>query len=73
MSVTVRLTEFRRLMQEQFGPLRAPSVAQDHVFGALDGLTANEALAAGQDPRRVWRAVCEAFDVPEPLRHGLPD
>lgn len=72
-SRSVRLTEFRRLMQAQFGALRAPSVAQDHVFGVLGGLTVNEALAAGEDPRTVWRAVCDAFDVPEPLRHGLPD
>ena len=30
--VGVRLTEFRGLMQAQFGPLRAPSVSSDHVF-----------------------------------------
>ena len=46
--VGVRLTEFRGLMQAQFGPLRAPSVARDHVFSALAGRTADEALAAGE-------------------------
>jgi hypothetical protein len=69
----VRLTEFRGLMQAQFGPIRAPSVVQDHVFSALDGRTADEALAAGVDPKVVWFAVCDDFDVPEALRHGLPD
>jgi hypothetical protein len=69
----VRLTEFRGLMQTQFGSLRAPSVASDHVFSALDGRTANEALAAGEDPKAVWFAVCDAFDVPDALRYGLPD
>lgn len=60
-------------MTEQFGPYRAPSVAGDHVFSELGGLTADQALDAGQDPKIVWRAVCEAFDVPQQLRHGLPD
>ncbi len=69
----VRLTEFRGLMQLQFGSARAPSVARDHVFSALGGLTADEALAAGEDPKLVWAAVCEAFDVSEALRYGLPD
>lgn len=69
----MRLTEFRGLMQTQFGPLRAPSVAADHVFSALDGLTADQALAAGFDPKAVWFAVCDDFDVPDTLRYGLPD
>ena len=69
----MRLTEFRDLMQSQFGPLRAPSVARDHVFSALDGRTADEALAAGEDPKAVWFAVCDDFDVPDSMRYGLPD
>ena len=71
--VSVRLTEFRGLMQLQFGPARAPSVAHDHVFSALDGQTADEALAAGEDPKLVWAAVCDAFDISDNLRYGLPD
>ena len=66
--VGVRLTEFRGLMQAQFGSLRAPSVASDHVFSALAGRTADEALAAGEDPKVVWRAVCDDFDVSDTLR-----
>jgi hypothetical protein len=71
--VVVRLTEFRGLMQAQFGPSRAPSVARDHVFSSLEGRTADEALAAGADPKAVWFAVCDAYDIPEALRYGLPD
>jgi len=67
------LTEFRQLMQVHFGPLRAPSVAHDHVFSALGGRSVDEALGAGVDPKRVWAEVCAAFDVPETLRYGLPD
>jgi hypothetical protein len=28
----------------------------------------NRALADGEDAKIVWRAVCEAFNVPESLR-----
>lgn len=69
----MRLTEFRALMEAHFGSARAASVAQDHVFAGLDGATAEQALAAGEDPKRIWWAVCDAFDVPDRLRHGLPD
>jgi Protein of unknown function (DUF3046) len=69
----VKLTEFRALMVAHFGPLRARSVAMDHVFGALGDRTADQALAAGVPPRSVWFAVCDSFDVPATLRWGLPD
>ncbi len=60
-------------MTAQFGSLRAASVAGDHLFAALGGKTADAALESGEDPKRVWAVVCEDFDVPESLRHGLPD
>jgi hypothetical protein len=69
----VRLTEFRGLMVAHFGPPRAASVASDHVFAVLGGRTVDQALDAGEDPKRIWFAVCDDFDVPDTLRHGLPD
>ncbi len=69
----MRLTEFRSLMTAHFGSHRASSVAADHVFSALDGRTVDEALAKGERPKKVWAAVCETFDVPAILHHGLPD
>lgn len=60
-------------MRFHFGDYRAPSIAHDHVFSELGGRTADEALQAGVETRRVWFAVCDAFDVPEALRYGLPD
>jgi hypothetical protein len=65
---TVRLTQFRDLMNEEFGPTRAAVLARDHVFADLGGRTVEQALEAGIDPRRVWRAVCEAYDVPRTRR-----
>lgn len=60
-------------MQAQFGPVRAASVAHDHVFSAFGGRSADEALDAGVDPKEVWFAVCDTFEVPDSLRYGLPD
>jgi hypothetical protein len=64
----VRLTEFWERMRAQFGDSYADSVAKDFVLSGLDGRTVNQALADGVDAKTVWRAVCEAFDVPERLR-----
>ncbi|GEM_PF-72581 len=60
----VRLTEFWHRMDEQFGPAYARSVSKDHVLAGLGGRTADQALADGEDAKAVWRAVCEAFELP---------
>lgn len=64
----MRLTYFRELMEGEFGSVRAASVVRDHVFAELGGLTAEQALERGTDPRDVWLAVCEAYDVPPARR-----
>lgn len=64
----VRLTQFRTLMADEFGPARAASLSRDHVLADLGGRTVEAALEAGADPREVWRAVCDAFDVPPKRR-----
>jgi hypothetical protein len=60
----VRMTVFRRLMAQEFGRVRAEMLAADHVLGELGTRTVNEAIEAGEDPKDVWKAVCEAFDIP---------
>lgn len=60
-------------MLAHFGPLRAASVAHDHVFAEFGGLSADDAIDAGVDPRRVWLTICDTFEVPDELRYGLPD
>lgn len=64
----MRTTAFRTLMSDEFGELRAGSIARDHVFADLGGRTVEQALAAGIPPQRIWLAVCEAFDVPPERR-----
>ena len=64
----MRLTEFWARMREQFGDVYAESLAKDYVLSSLGGRTVNEALADGEDPKVVWRAVCDTFNVPDALR-----
>lgn len=64
----MRITEFRGLMADEFGRVRSEMLARDHVFSALGGRTAEQALDAGIDPKEIWLAVCEAFDVPAARR-----
>jgi hypothetical protein len=60
----VRLTQFRELVEAQFGPVRGASLVVDHVLTGLGGRTAEQAIEAGVDPRDVWWALCADFDVP---------
>jgi len=64
----VRLTEFWARMKEQFGDVYAESLAKDYVLSNLAERTVNKALADGEDPKVVWRAVCDTFNVPDSLR-----
>ncbi len=51
-------------MNGWFGPAYADSMARDQVLAPLGGRTVVEALAAGEDAKVVWQAVCEVFEVP---------
>ncbi len=64
----MRVTEFWRRMDEQFGAVYAQSVAKDYVLAGLGERTIMRALADGEDVKEIWRAVCAAFNVPERLR-----
>lgn len=64
----MRLTAFWERMRAQFGDSYAESVAKDHVIAGLGDRTVNQALADGEDVKAVWRAVCDAFRVPDRLR-----
>jgi hypothetical protein len=55
-------------MDARFGAGYSRSIAADQVLPQLGGRTVNEALSAGEDAKSVWRAVCDAFEVPGRLR-----
>ncbi|HVW82161.1 MAG TPA: DUF3046 domain-containing protein [Mycobacteriales bacterium] len=65
----MRVTEFWERMREQFGPAYADAVARDQVIRSLGERNAVDALAAGIDPKQVWLAVCEHFELPIGVRH----
>jgi hypothetical protein len=64
----MRITVFRRLMADEFGEVRADMLARDHVFSSLGNRTVDEALDAGLPTKEIWRAVCDAFEVPPERR-----
>ncbi len=64
----MRLTLFWERMNAQFGEAYAQSVAKDFVLAGLGGRTVERALADGEDAKKVWRAVSDAFNVPDNLR-----
>ncbi|RKS10165.1 DUF3046 family protein [Nocardiopsis sp. Huas11] len=64
----MRLSNFWHSMHEHFGEAYAQSLAKDYVIAGLGSRTVNQALADGVAPKQVWRAVCEAFDLPTAVR-----
>jgi hypothetical protein len=58
------MQDFWSRMDTQFGSMRAQTVARDHVFSALGGRSAVDAIEAGLPVRRVWLAICEEYEVP---------
>ncbi len=66
----VRYSEFWDLVDDVFGARVGRTLTQDQVLGALGDRTSVQALADGEEPRTVWRALCDAMDVPESERWG---
>lgn len=64
----MRLTEFHDLVRDEFGQIRGDSILVDHVILSLGGKTAVDAIEDGLDPKAVWRALCDEFDVPPQRR-----
>ena len=60
----MRHTEFWARMDDALGSSYARSWAHQQVLAELGGRTVEEALAAGEDPKDVWRAVWAALDLP---------
>ncbi|WP_026421501.1 DUF3046 domain-containing protein [Actinokineospora inagensis] len=64
----MRITAFRAMLADEFGPQRAETIAHDHVFAALGGRTVDQAIDAGLPTKEIWQAVCDAFEVPPDRR-----
>ncbi|PPI55548.1 DUF3046 domain-containing protein [Rathayibacter toxicus] len=66
----MRVSEFRQLVDDEFGVDYAPVLISDLVLTELDGRTADQALRGGTELREVWLALCRANDIPEARWHG---
>ncbi len=64
----MRHSDFWRLVDEEFGPGYGRTLVRDQVLGDLSHRTGEDALALGEEPRRVWLALCVEMNVP-PERH----
>jgi hypothetical protein len=64
------MSEFWTLMDDEFGPAQGRALVRDHVVGTLGHRSAEQALAAGDDPREVWLALCDDLQVPQERRWG---
>jgi hypothetical protein len=64
----MRHTEFWERMELVLGEAYAHVWAQQQVLSALGGHTVEQALAAGEPPKVVWRAVAEALSLPQSQR-----
>ena len=60
----MRHSEFWARMEQSLGPAYARSWAEQHVLRELDGRTVVEALAQGEQPKLVWRAVWADLELP---------
>ena len=66
----MRISDFWRLMDDEFGSAYSRVLAADLVLTGLGGTTAQQALDRGIDPKRVWLAVCDIQEVPQERRLG---
>ena len=64
----MRLTDFWERMRAELGETYAESYAKDTVIAGLGGRTVEQALAAGEETKTVWRAVCDALELPPTKR-----
>lgn len=60
----MRHSEFWFRMEHHLGFSYARVWSQGHVLSSLEGHTVDEALAAGESPKDVWRAVWAELELP---------
>ncbi|APT92364.1 hypothetical protein CPHO_05040 [Corynebacterium phocae] len=65
----MRLTEYQRLIRDEFGTQKAGWVSHSHVVSRL-GDTPDNLIERGVDPGKVWEGLCDDFEVPQVRRLG---
>ncbi len=67
----MRLSEFWVAVNDEFGSAYGRSLTRDLVLDELGEFTAEQAIAQGVPPRKVWVALCRACDVPQDRWYGV--
>ena len=60
----VKISDFWRNMENEFGPRYSRVLADSMALTELGSLTAAQALDRGIKPKQIWEALCRAQDVP---------
>ncbi|MFI5503998.1 DUF3046 domain-containing protein [Corynebacterium kutscheri] len=68
----MRLTEFQQLVDDEFGQAKGQWLLHSHVL-STHGATPDELIESGIDPRDVWWALCEEFQIPPECQLGRDD
>jgi hypothetical protein len=68
----VRRSEYTQLAEYVFGPTLADVYHRELVLEGIGHRTPVQALADGENVRRVWTALCDEMQVPESRRWEIP-
>ena len=68
----MRLADFHRFIEAEFGEVQGPWLVHSHVLPELGGTPA-ELIERGVEPRDIWWALCRDHDIPEERWHGPDD
>lgn len=60
----MKLSRFYELVKDEFGPGFSEVVLNDTRLTEFQDKTPQELLAAGEDTRAVWFAICKAQEIP---------
>jgi hypothetical protein len=66
----MKVSEFRRAVDDEFGEAHGRVLVNELVIDALGGRTAAAALQEGVPTAEVWTALCRANDVPPERWYG---
>lgn len=67
----MRLSEFRELMNDEFGEAYAEIIAKDLALTEHSDKSGEQLIAEGEDPKEVWLAICRQNGVPKSRWHGI--
>ena len=61
----MRHSEFTQAFEDAFGQYQGPALLRDLALTEFGARTALQAVEEGEEPQKVWLAVCDAMDLSE--------